>query len=363
MFGVWLVDTIFNQRPLGLTASRTYYPLIGLALISLLAFGVGQLPWYPFARPAPLGAQAAGLSLFILSVLVYFLTSRQIKTVLWLQWLVGAFLVVGSLYILSELITPLQSFTNRLFSGYTTGSMFWTWLIALILGQAIFNSKLSSPARIALAAYALLILYRGMVLDQGWKSGWVPPLFSALTLVALWSWKLGALMVLGGGALAPRLITNLITTDEYSYATRLDAWRIVAEIIKVNPILGLGPANYRWYTPLFRIRGYAVQFNSHNQYVDIIAQIGILGLMVYLWFFAEVALLGWRLRQRVPEGFARAYVYSALAGVVGTLVAGMLGDWVIPFFYNITLGGFRASMLPWLFLGGLAALEQMEPEH
>jgi hypothetical protein len=37
----------------------------------------------------------------------------------------------------------------------------------------------------------------------------------------------------------------------------------------------------------------------------------------------------------------------------------MLGDWVIPFFYNIGLDGFRASMLSWLFLGGLVSLEQM----
>jgi hypothetical protein len=52
-------------------------------------------------------------------------------------------------------------------------------------------------------------------------------------------------------------------------------------------------------------------------------------------------------------------VYGALGGLVATLVAGMLGDWIIPFFYNITLGGFRASILGWLFLGGLVVLEQM----
>jgi hypothetical protein len=51
-------------------------------------------------------------------------------------------------------------------------------------------------------------------------------------------------------------------------------------------------------------------------------------------------------------------VYGALGGLVATLVAGMLGDWIIPFFYNITLGGFRASILGWLFLGGLVFLEQ-----
>jgi hypothetical protein len=41
------------------------------------------------------------------------------------------------------------------------------------------------------------------------------------------------------------------------------------------------------------------------------------------------------------------------------VVVGMFGDWVLPFFYNIGLNGFRASMLGWLFLGGLVSIEQM----
>ena len=58
-------------------------------------------------------------------------------------------------------------------------------------------------------------------------------------------------------------------------------------------------------------------------------------------------------------GFAQAYVYGALGGLVGTLAAGMLADRVLPFVYNIGLTGFRASMLAWLFLGGLVSIEQM----
>jgi O-antigen ligase len=133
----------------------------------------------------------------------------------------------------------------------------------------------------------------------------------------------------------------------------------MAEIIKTNPIWGLGFANYYWYTPLFPIRGYAVSFNSHNNYVDIVAQTGLMGLACFLWFLWEVGRLGWRLRDQVPSGFARAYVYGALGGLAGTAVAGMFGDWVLPFFYNIGMQGFRTSMLAWLFLGGLLSLEQM----
>jgi hypothetical protein len=37
----------------------------------------------------------------------------------------------------------------------------------------------------------------------------------------------------------------------------------------------------------------------------------------------------------------------------------MLGDWFLPFIYNVGYEGFRSSVLAWVFLGGLLALEGM----
>ena len=39
----------------------------------------------------------------------------------------------------------------------------------------------------------------------------------------------------------------------------------------------------------------------------------------------------------------------------------MLCDWLLPFVYNITLNGLRASTFGWLFLGGLLALQPIPP--
>jgi O-antigen ligase len=139
----------------------------------------------------------------------------------------------------------------------------------------------------------------------------------------------------------------------------VDAWVIMAQIIKANPVFGLGFSNYYWITPLFSILGWNVQFNSHNNYIDVLAQTGLVGLAFFAWFIFEVGRLAYRLRVRTPEGFARAYVYGALGGLVGTIVAGMLGDWVLPFVYNIGLDGFRMSVLAWIFLGGLVVLDQI----
>jgi hypothetical protein len=166
-----------------------------------------------------------------------------------------------------------------------------------------------------------------------------------------------------GGAMAAffsQTFWNFVMTDnQYSLMTRLEAWRIVGEIVKSNPLLGLGPANYRFYTPLFPILGYYVPFNSHNNYVDIIAQVGLIGLVCFLWIVWETGRLGIRLRACVPSGFNQAYVIGALGGLLGMLVAGMLGDWILPFVYNVGIRGLRSSVFGWLFLGCLVVLEQI----
>jgi O-antigen ligase len=124
-------------------------------------------------------------------------------------------------------------------------------------------------------------------------------------------------------------------------------------------VLGLGFSNYWHYASLYPIMGYAVEFNSHDQYLDIVLQTGFVGGATFLWLMEALAWLGLRLRGRLTDGFAQGYVDACLAGLAGSLAAGFLGDWFLPFVYNIGIGGFRSSMLGWFFLGGLVAIEQM----
>jgi O-antigen ligase len=146
--------------------------------------------------------------------------------------------------------------------------------------------------------------------------------------------------------------------NSYSAMTRVEAWKILFRIFMQSPIFGTGLANYYFYTPLFPILGYSVSFNSHNNYMDLLVETGVVGTGLFVWFFVQTLRMGLGLKDRCPEGFLRAFVYAALGGVVGTMVSGMLGDWIIPFIYNVGFSGFRASMFAWLFMGGLLAVER-----
>jgi hypothetical protein len=359
LLALWLGDMIIVKRRIEFVSSRTVWPLLALIVVAILAFFSGQFLWFSFARNAPLDAQLGGLSIFVLSAGAFLLVAHQIRDIRWLQIIVWIFLLFGTFFLAGRAFPPLRPIMAKIIQPASIGGVFYAWFPALAYGQALFNRDLRPPWRILLLALVALCVYVGYFLFFGWKSGWMPTLAAIGIITFLRNQKLGLAAIPFVVLLVLPMIPDLMASDDYSISTRMDAWLILAEIAKANPILGLGFGNYYWYTPLFNIRGYAVSFNSHNNYIDIIAQVGLLGMACFLWFFWEIGRVGWQLRERVPEGFAKGYVYGALGGLVATLVAAMLGDWLLSFVYNVGLAGYRTGVLAWLFLGGVVAIQNI----
>jgi O-antigen ligase len=360
---LWLLEMVRN-RSIHMAPSITTLPLVGFVLTATISFIVGYLPWNVFAQLAPIRAQLGAWGIFAFSAGAFWLTANRVRSLLWLKRMVWVFVALGAVYILGRLLGNPGTLITRYFTFGSTGSLFWIWLVVLAGGQALFNQDLALRWRVALGLLVLLTFRVALSGESlGWSSGWVPPIIGLGLLVWL-RWPRGAVLLGVAGALLLLLNINilqryLLDANQYSILTRSAALSIVWEIVKTNPLLGVGPANYYYYTPLYPILGYYVRFNSHNNYVDILAQTGLVGGFFFLWFALATTRVGWRLRHKYQDGFARAYVNSCLAGLVACLVASALGDWLLPFVYNIGINGFRASILGWLFLGGLVALEQI----
>jgi len=357
LIGLWFMDMFIVKRDFQFIKSRPLLPVVIFLICSVISFAMGQIPWFVFANQAPLDAQIGGFAIFVLSVGAMIVTAHLIQDVKWLEIIFWVFIGFGTIYVFGRIFQlPVDRFYQL---GFTAGSMFWTWLIALSVGQLVYNRGLKKSLKVFLLIVVLSTFYVAIVQAYDWKSGWLPPLVAVAVILGL---RYPRLVILGipiALIVAGTLVSALILSDEYSWGTRIDAWLIVLEISRANPLFGLGFSNYYWYTPLFPIRGWSVSFNSHSQFVDLIAQVGLLGLISFLWIFFEVGRLGWRLKDQLPHGFTRAYAYSVLAGVIGTLAAASLVDWVLPFVYNIGFNGFRASILPWIFFGGLISIEQI----
>ena len=364
LIGLWMLDMIARQHQVRLLNSRSVIVSIVFGVIALVSFLFGQYSWYP-TNSAPLAAQIAGLMMYILSIGTVLLVGHQVNSIRGLQWMTGVFLAIGSVYIIARFIPPFQRNIYEVFARHATlGCLFYVWFAAIGVSQAIFNHELSRWLRYAIGGMMLAVAYLNLGESRFWMSGWLPALVGVTAILVLAKPRFG-IWVVSISAILIIINTQVVDTlmsegdNAYSTLTRLEAWKVMFQLIKTNPIFGLGMANYYWYTHLYPILGYSVSFSSHNNYIDLVAQTGLIGLIGFFWLMGELGWLGWKLKSVVPEGFPRAYVYGAIGGLAGTLFAGLLGDWFIPFVYNIGLEGFRASMLAWLFLGGLLVLEKL----
>jgi len=357
LVGAWLVEMLIINRQIKILPEPSVYAALLLVVSTIVSFGFGQLDWYP-TKAASIVAQIGQIMIIVLSVAAFISAGHRMENPIWLKTMVFVFIILGGIYSIAFIIPPLRFYVNRVFQRAVVDSLFWTWLIALSFGQFWLNKSLNSIYRIGFLVISLSGIFTLLVTKQSWASGWLPAMAAVFVIIFLTKPKIGLIALFAFGIII--LVRNQIIQgyvfvgdNEYSMVTRLEAWKIVFQIFGKNPLFGVGPANYYFYTPFYNIMGYSVSFNSHNNYVDLLAQVGIVGTLIFFWWAFETAKLGFSLRKEDLDPFENAFVYSALGGLAGTLVAAFLGDWLIPFIYNIGMEGFRSSVLAWIFLGSL----------
>jgi len=381
LLGLWLLDMV-RRRELRPVPSRTTRPLSLFLLAGLVSLLVGSALWDPAVPRSGNFAlvQVAQWAIFVFSAGALWLTGNLIRDEVWLRRLTFLFLAVAGslviLFVLPQLVSPVNRQLAFLVNRMTTLALhrapFWLLLTALSGGQLLFNRELSTGWRLFLLATLGAVLVYAFHLQRETVSNWVGVAAVAGVLAWLrwprlrWPVVVLLLVLVGTGVFSSAVYDFAGGEAEWdeSGGSRLALIGRVVEVTMRNPITGLGPAAYRSYArmkPLAygRALWMTPTVNSHNNYVDLFSQVGLLGLGLFLWFAAELTRLGLRLRTRFTQGFAAGYVNAMLAAWAGSLTLMLLADWILPFVYNVGFPGFQASVLVWLFLGGLISLDGM----
>jgi len=366
LWAAWLlailaINVLAGKSKLSALANRSGAVLAAILALSAVSLLAGQLEYFDFVNHAPMSAQLGGLGILWLSVAVMIASWTSISSQRLLKMLVYGFLFLSSARLLVGALPFVPSALRSLFVAGSGGSLFWVWHASLATALAVYDRQSPRWLKYLLGATVLLSLGIGFFPGRSWASGWLPPLAAALVVLfigarrlAFWASTLASLLMLANFNTLYAILS--VGDQPYSLRTRLTAWQIMAKIIAANPWLGLGPSNYYWSTSQYLFYGFQVVFSSHNQYIDIVAQYGLVGLALFLLLWIRLLVKGLSVSKRIPDSFERAFAIGATGGIFGSLVAGFLGDWLLPFVYNVGLAGFRSSYLLWLFGGALLAV-------
>ncbi len=350
----WILKMLVHDKQLVLKRAPTNVPLLGFVATCIISYfwsNVFRDPLVIVWNSWPF-VQLGGLAVMILLPSAFLITSNCLQEIKWIIWLTTIILVVGAIAIAGYYLHINVSFLQ-------VRPLFPTWVMALAYALALFDRRLPWWVRLLLLALTGGWFYRVFIQRFRWLSAWMPSL-SALGMISLFrSYKL-VLILLVLLCIFTYINRNEIMEQIYaerleSGDTRLDAylhnWRVTGK----HFLFGVGPAGYAvYYMTYFPTEAMA----SHSTYIDILSQTGIVGLGFFLWFFAALFKVGWRLWRRTREraDFTEAFTVAAIGGYVGTILAMALGDWIIPFVYTQTIAGFDYAVYTWVLLGAALGL-------
>ena len=350
---LWLVSmSIRGNRPVATPLNK---PLLCFGILCILSFVWGVAWRDPLADAIPnfIVVQIGALVTILVSLSVPILIGNFVTTPGQLKYIVGCFLVFGSAMTLTQLFKVDQIVLND-------RGLWGTWVIACAYGLLIAQPDLRRRWRWLLAAIVLLTFYQTMLINSDWISGWFPSVIAIAAITFLRSWKLGlVLMVVGTVAIVGSLgffeAVAQSNIDDGSLE-RLEIWEQNWGVTSEHWLLGTGPAGYAiYYMSYFP----TTARSTHNNYLDILSQFGIVGLVVWMWVMVTSVYVGWRTVRMLPPGLLKTMAMIAAGGWVAALVSMIFGDWVLPFAYNQGISGYKYTVYSWIFLGVLVAINRI----
>jgi O-antigen ligase len=350
--GIWLVTALFQHTRI-LVRSPLNVPLLGfvaictLSLLWSMAFRDPLLIRYDKFIVVQLGA----LATMVLSPLATLLIGNFVRTPRQLWWIAGLFLGAGVLV------------TGTYFAGIdlryiNTRGLFPLWFMAIGYAIVVAHPGLRTHWRIALLIVLCVYGYIVGFVAISWLSGWFPALVGIVAITFLRSriafLALALLLVLVIATQWNFLYTHVV---EHSEAEgdfeRLTLWDLNLELLRNRPVLGTGPAGYALYYVTYHPHEAR---STHNGYLDLLAQTGIIGTLCFGWLIVAGFREARAVLRHAPPGVYRTLGLAASGGLVGALAGMALGDWVIPFAYNQGIDGYRYTIFSWIFLGVLISI-------
>lgn len=308
-FGIWLLRRLLRRR-LTLRRSPMNLPaaLFGaFYIVSFLRSPALTLQANDIGGDKLLYAILVGLLMYVLASNA--LDSRRDILILISAWPVAGLLasVIGFQYYFSG-----QRLYDRLVSTLEQEhGPYLLYISALLLGILAVGDDKGRPAsvRYSAAFWPLLALFGVQMFLNGYRGVWATTVVIFLGYLA-WNfkrrWQIALTLILmlavigwvvlnaslPAGLELPSVMEralNSFSSDDLAAGARMLAWRFALELAGESPILGLGLNAFRERYLRLALpaaltmgeRGIA----AHNMYLDMLVEVGLLGLVAFVWLF------------------------------------------------------------------------------
>ena len=230
--------------------------------------------------------------------------------------------------------------------GYPNDFAGWLGLVLpLCVGLSLTKYKLKIKSVIVIICAALIFLLIGTYSRGGWLG-----VVAGLFFLGLLGKKRPLILMLIAILLAVTLIAPLVkeravsifALDRNIETERVLIWRGTMEMIEDRPVFGHGlntfMSVYKWYAPH---RTHTSTY-AHNCYLQMAADMGIVGLVSFLWIVATLFKTSIRSLRRVSDGFESYLLLGLLGGIVAFLVHS---------FFDTNFYSLQLIALFWLMVG------------
>jgi len=166
--------------------------------------------------------------------------------------------------------------------------------------------------------------FRKSIQPKG-SMGWRRPMVATIvTMIAVVAITVAGLVWLGGDQLTTGVETASIEVGHVNMAhegtRRSDFWRATWQMARAHPLAGAGLGGFWAEIPVYHdASGLQTPHQAHNDYLELLASGGIIGVAIFVWFVVLLIGAGRRAARNYSD-FQRAVAFGAILGIVGIAV-------------------------------------------
>jgi O-antigen ligase len=225
------------------------------------------------------------------------------------------------------------------------------WWLLVTLAPAVYGIEMEKAFYYGYVAVSSVIIL--------WLSA--RRLVVALLPIALAAYVIA--IPLASSSMTPGFVRHLIKEEEEQQSLGGPAGRdrLILDGLGIwsrAPLLGVGPGNN--YPYMLR---YSAIGTAHNQYVNILMELGTVGMGCFVVFLCQALRLGLRLWRTARVPSHRKLVLAWLGIFGGFLVGGFFGDFMLPSIRNFGLELFAEFYVQWIVLGLVVSASAIERKY